>query len=134
LFTSERTDWKKTFRRWIGIAVFCAFFSSVYEYFSHGVYSRSMISLFLYPLLLCALPCMIFQKNPDRAPADPAAWNLWTSGAVTLLFGSLVKGVVEIYGTTTPFSVIYPVLGILLLFAGAAVYLAAVRRRENGTA
>ncbi|MBR2067773.1 MAG: hypothetical protein IJ875_05905 [Solobacterium sp.] len=98
---------------WLAISCFCALFSTIYEYFSFGVYSPSMIFLFAYPLLLGAIPSYLLAKfnlpKPNR---------LWQDGVCLLTFMSLINGILEIYGTNTPYTYYFLIAGITLLAIG----------------
>jgi hypothetical protein len=80
------------------------------------------------PLLLGVLVygvLRIAKKNPGRA-----AVLLWNSGIAALSVGSVFKGVLDIYGTTNPLIVVYPVAGGILLLAAVAA--AAILRKTGG--
>lgn len=109
--------------------MFLALFGAVYELFSHEVYSYFMIYAFAVPLMLGVLPytlLLISRKYPGRA-----ALNLWNSGIAALSVGCVFRGVLEIYGTTNSFSVIYPVSGLLLLTAGLIIWIVGLKRKHN---
>lgn len=131
MFTSdtERMDavrhWMKADAAW---TLLCAVFSAVYETFSHDVISLWMVLLFLFPLLGGVLPAVVFLKR-NRAPqAMPLA--LWRSGVAALGMGSCIRGVLEIYGTTSAYQSVYWIAGGGLLAAGALLCL----RRPRQTA
>ena len=103
------------------VSLFCALFGAVYERFSHGVYAYGMLYAFAFPLTLGVLPLLLFELL--RAPyPKAAARNLWHAGIAALTVGSLVTGALEIYGTTNPLTLVYWVLGPILLLLGAALY------------
>ena len=109
--------------------MFLALFGAVYELFSHEVYSYFMIYAFAVPLMLGVLPytlLLISRKYPGRA-----ALNLWNSGIAALSVGCVFRGVLEIYGTTNSFSVIYPVSGLLLLTAGLIIWIVGLKRKQK---
>ena len=109
--------------------VFLALFGAVYELFSHEVYSYFMIYAFAVPLMLGVMPyalLLISRKVPGRA-----ALNLWNSGIAALSVGCVFRGVLEIYGTTNSFSVIYPVSGLLPLTAGLITGIVGLKRKQN---
>lgn len=97
-------------------ALSCALFSAVYEMLSHGVYSCFMIFAFAFPLLLGATPFFLLRKYGK--PVGRAAANLIRAGVTALTVGSIVQGVLEIYGTTNPLTSVYWILGGLLTAAG----------------
>lgn len=119
--------------RWLLATVSTVFFSAVYECFSHQVYSRAMILAFLYPLLGGLMPTTLLMLA--KAKLQPGEWtrSLWDAGIASLTLGSLFRGVLEIYGTTSRLSVIYPVLGWTLLASGLISWILELRHREKKT-
>ena len=116
----------RPFQVWIGITLFCILFAAVYEMFSFGVYSLHMILMFLYPLLLGALPCLFFRQGAGR---------FWNDGILLLTGGSLLSGVLEIYGTSSSLTDLILRLGISLLILDPvliALKKAAAARKQNG--
>lgn len=107
-----------------------AVFGAVYECFSHEVYSPFMLYAFLVPLLLGAVPYLIAAKRCVRMPPRRAAEAY--SGAVLLLtLGSVMKGVLDIYGTTNRLLLLYPVCASALLILAAALFAAGRRKAKN---
>lgn len=105
LFTSDT-------KKYIGLTLFCIIFALIYEQFSHGVSSIFMIFSFMIPLLLGVIPSYIIQKN--KIKNSP----IYFCSVLTLMFGSIFKGVLDIYGTTNTKVYIYLVAGIILLIFG----------------
>lgn len=105
---------------WLGITVFCMAFAFIYELFSFGVYSMNMILMFLYPLLLGALPCLIFKRHMGR---------FFNDGILLLTGASLLAGVLEIYGTTSMMTGLMWWLGIVFLCLGLLVPILQKRHR-----
>lgn len=100
---------KKVFRRhcliYVCVTAFVWIFSRVYEYFGHGVISKAMMTAFWYPCLMGMIPTLILAlikplKNIAYAGILRVGVNLLYCGIATLTVGSLLSGVVEIYGTT----------------------------------
>ena len=109
---------KKTLLLWAGSVIFCILFAAVYEYFSHGVYSNAMIFMFVYPLCLGFIPNWILLKN--------GLWKtnrLYNDGVLVLTLGSLLTGVLEIYGTESTLTTYYYPAGLALLALGMLVYI-----------
>ncbi len=96
-------------------------FGAIYEHFSFGVYSPYMIYAFVYPLVLGVLPYTLLARAGRMPESRAAGMTLWGFGIVTLTVGSIVTGVIDIYGTTNALTRFYPAVGILLLVAGAAL-------------
>lgn len=113
------------------ISIFCVLFGAVYEHFSHEVYSGYMIYAFLFPLLGGTLPfygmsLLFCPLTPERLTL-----NLYNSGIATLTVGSILKGVLEIYGTTNSLVRIYWVVGIGLTGMGILLYLIEVLQSKK---
>ena len=116
-------------------------FGAVYEHFSFGVYSNYMIYAFAAPLVLGVLPFLLFAirklgraAHSDLTATDaeslssPTAESLWHTGVATLTVGSVFKGVLDIYGTTSSLTPAYWIAGGALLLA-ALILSAALRSR-----
>ncbi len=115
----------------LAASLFCALFGAVYELFSHGVYSYGMIYAFAFPLVLGVLPLLLITML--RAPyPNRFARSVYHAGIAALTVGSLVSGALEIYGTTNPLTLVYWILGGLLVALGAAGYIVtAFAERRN---
>ncbi|NCB50784.1 MAG: hypothetical protein EOM54_02710 [Clostridia bacterium] len=132
LYTSvtepEKNPARKTALFYLAAALFCGFFSYVYEHFSHGVYSNYMVFLFMLPLWGGALPYGVVWLTGFRRFPGRIAGNLYNSGIATLTVGSCLCGILEIYGTSSAYTRLYWAGGGLLTLAGLAVYLFSLRR------
>ncbi len=103
--------------RYGAAAIACMVFSVVYESFSHGVYSPWMMGLFMVPLLLGCVPAAITGWLGIRI-----SWlrrQLWACAVLTLTLGCCFAGVMEIYGSPSPWTPVFAVLGGLLMLASA---------------
>jgi len=107
----------------LGFAIFVALFGAIYEMFSHEVYSYYMIYAFGIPLffgVFCpVLTPVLFKRFPREFVA--ALWNL---SIVTFTVGSLLKGIVDIYGSSNHKLIIYPVAGCILALLSVIIFLA----------
>ena len=119
--------------RWLLVTAGTVFFSAVYECFSHQVYSRAMILAFLYPLLGGLLPATLLLLM--KTELQPGEWtcSLWGAGIASLTLGSLFRGVLEIYGTTSRLSGVYSALGWTLLAFGILSWTVELFRPEKKT-
>ena len=97
---------KKTFFGYLAVSVSLLVFSGIYELFSHSVYSPFMLLAFLIPLLGSVALFL---------PVRPSPWarTFYRSSLSIFTVYFLVKGVLEIYGTTSFLTVVYPVIGSL---------------------
>ena len=96
--------------------IFLALFGAIYELFSHGVYSYHMIYAFGFPLIMGVLLYAVLilkGKYPRRS-----FLNVWNTAIATFSLGSVFEGVLEIYGTSNPLVIVYPVAGGILLIIG----------------
>lgn len=105
------------------ISLFCSLFGAVYEIFSHGVYSFYMIYAFQFPLAGGVLPWFCISLwGGEKYPAVAARY-LYHAGIATLTTGSILCGILEIYGTTNMLTGYYWTFGSILLLAGVTVYI-----------
>lgn len=112
-------------------AIFCGVFGSVYELFSHGVYSYYMIYAFAFPLVGGVLPFLILDLKNHKYMPSALAQGLYHAGIATCTIGSIIQGVLVIYGTTNSKTVIYWIAGAVLVTAGLLVYLMQSLRRKS---
>jgi hypothetical protein len=116
----------KTAWVYLAAAAFCILFDRVYALFGHGVQSAAMSRMFLYPLLGGALMFFLqwlFVPEPCRVRHYRLLFNLYNSGLAALTVGSLLQGILEIAGTTSPYLVAFPVFGWTTLYAGLLFFL-----------
>lgn len=103
--------------------VLCILFSIIYESFSHGVISNFMIFSFLIPLLLGVVSTyLIYFFKKEKLPTALEN-NFYNAGVATLTFGSIIEGVLEIYGTTNIKVYAYLVIGVSLIIISNLLYI-----------
>ena len=97
------------------ITLFLVLFGAVYEHFSHGVYSFFMAYAFVFTLVGGVLP--FFAMGLFGYSRYPALWirNLYHCAIATLTTGSIVTGILDIYGTTNRLIFCYWIIGAGLL-------------------
>lgn len=122
--TDGRRRMARTSLAYLLLAVLCALFGAVYEHFSHEVFSPFMLYAFGFPLAGGAVPFSVLALYARRLPGRVSR-NLYHSGIASLTVGSLMQGVLEIYGTTSRLLRVYWIAGAVLLLSGIAAYLAA---------
>ena len=114
--------------RYLTVSIIIAVAAAVYGLFSHGVHSCYMTYAFMIPLLLGTLPHLTAaMKNASgKSGSDgkrfssakrAAASDLQLALIATLTTGSLLKGALDIYGTTSRLLIVYPVISILIIAA-----------------
>lgn len=101
---------------------FTALFGGVYEVFSHGVWSGWMVYAFAFPLVLGALPFLWLSLRRRPLPC-PRCCRFHHAAVATLTFGSVMEGVLAIYGTTNRLTLAYWIVGIALLLLAQALRL-----------
>lgn len=97
------------------LALFCVVFTIIYEQFSHGATSSHMRSMFLMPLVGCALPALIGYLTPLHRYVGRVAFNLWNSGLALWVMGCLFLGIVNISGRHSSLDTPYWVAGWVFL-------------------
>lgn len=126
LFTSGTDRNLKIGLRYLAASAAVAAMGLIYELFSHGVFSAYMVFAFVVPLLAGAAPnllAVLLGAKSASADLGPAAAGLQLAAVATLTAGSLMQGVLDIYGTTNHLMVIYPVAGIAFLAAALLTYI-----------
>ena len=113
------------------VSLFCIFFGAVYEAFSHEVYSFYMIYAFVFPLAGGTLPFLFMSFGLRKKYPNPQACHLYHWGIATVTTGSIVQGVLEIYGTTNALAVIYWPVGGLLILAGIITFVLGGKKHEE---
>jgi len=121
------TLYKKYLVRNGAAAVFLLVFALIYEHFSHGVVSGYMLGAWL------IIPYLYIERlyRQHLAECDEqrcaAASGLWQLGIFTLSQGFVMKGIIEIYGTTNRWTAVYVPAAALLFITAAGV--AVVKRK-----
>lgn len=131
----------KTGMSYLIASIVIAAAAAVYGMFSHGVYSYFMTYAFMVPLLGGALPHLMAAvksagthsekivneseeleecEEPDGLVKIFDAKETQLAVIVTLTAGSLLKGVLDIYGTTNRLLIVYPVIAAIILAAALA--------------
>ena len=89
--------------------------------------------MFLCPLLGGVLPAGLFLAvSPARRAVSRLAFNLWNSGIATLIFGCLVRAIINISGRFTDYDILYWGAGALFLLA--AILAGGIQARLTGAA
>lgn len=123
LSTSDTKRYSKIALVYLITAVFLALFGAVYEYFSFGVYSYFMLYAFAFPLIGGTLPALLLSLREKAAFAH--TWTAWLyrCGIATLSVGSVIQGVLEIYGTGNDLLRVYWYAGGGLTLLGAICWI-----------
>jgi len=121
---NEKSRMEKTAFVYFMIALFCVLFGAVYEVFSHEVYSFFMIYAFAFPLVGGTLPFWLLARKDNVKYPGAVARNLYHSGIATFTVGSIIRGVLDIYGTTNVLSGFYFGAGGIFVLAGVILFAA----------
>ena len=100
---------RKSVIAWTMITIFSMVFSFIYEAFSFGVYSASMICLFVWPFVLGVIPCLFLNRDMGR---------FWNDGVLILMAAGMLKGIFDIYGTASMWPSVMFVLGWICILYG----------------
>ena len=107
---------KKTIIIYFFTTIFTIVFDRIYALFSHGVSSLSMNLMFLYPLLGGVVVYYILGyllKNKKNSMI--ISFNLYNSGIAILTVGSLLRGIMDIAGTSSQYIKYYFIIGVLVI-------------------
>lgn len=119
---NEKSWMEKTAFVYFMIALFCALFGAVYEVFSHEVYSFFMIYAFAFPLVGGTLPFWLLARKKTVKYPGAIARKLYHSGIATFTVGSIIRGVLDIYGTTNKLSGYYFLVGGVFVLVGVILF------------
>jgi predicted membrane channel-forming protein YqfA (hemolysin III family) len=122
LYTLDRKQEKRQLIIYLGVTIFALVFGYIYELFSHNVYSPHMALMFLYPGILGLGPTIIIYICKGIKRPDDMVRILFHCGVLTLTVGSMVNGILQIYGTTSKLVPIYYIIGIILILSGVIRY------------
>lgn len=112
------------------ISLFLVLFGAVYEMFSHEVYSFYMLYAFVFPLAGGVLPFSVTHLCGAKWYPRIRTRRLYHSGIATLAVGSIIQGVLEIYGTTNALTRWYWIIGTGLVVLSIISFCAERRTYE----
>lgn len=118
---------------YLGLSLFCLVLFLVYNLFSHGVHSPYMTYLFLWPLLMGAVPSFLAGLLPEAYLPGRHEWNLYFCGVEALTMASLLKGILDIAGTASVWQKYLMGAGSFLAIAGTLAWLARQTRLRQAT-
>ena len=103
--------------------MFCLVLFIVYSLFSHGVYSNYMTFLFAWPLLLGFVPALLIALIPALCEPSHLTKALYHAGLAAATVSSLLRGIFEIAGTSSPLQMPLMYFGIGMMIVGAITYI-----------
>jgi hypothetical protein len=119
----DRTRPQRRTLVYVCASAFFALFGAVYEHFGHGVWSYYMVYAFAVPLFCGALPWALSAAGVIPPPGRLSS-RFQTYAVAVLTLGCLLRGVLDIYGTSNRLMVLYAAAGLCLLCAAVAAYVA----------
>lgn len=117
-------DIKKKIKVFTIITIITFLFCIIYEHFSFGVISKYMVLAPLIPLILGVFVYVILLKVKKIGYIES---SLYSKGIYTLLIGSILQGVLEIYGTTNKLIWVYLIVGVGLIIVSLITYLKKIK-------
>ncbi|CDM69915.1 putative membrane protein [Clostridium bornimense] len=125
MFISDiRKKFLKTIVIFVISTIFAFIFNKVYGIFGHGVTSPYMTYMFLYPLVGGVLfygIIMLFIPSIVNKKKYRFFYNIYNSGIAILTVGSLLRGVMEIAGTSSFYLMVYTLIGWLCIIISISV-------------
>ena len=118
---------KKTIIIYFLITIFLIIFDRVYSLFSHGVSSLSMNLMFLYPLLGGVVVYYILgYLSKNKKNSMIISFNIYNSGIAILTVGSLLKGIMDIAGTSSEYIKYYLIIGIFFVCTSIIMFIKSI--------
>ena len=102
------------------VSAFLFIFNLIYSIFAHGIGSDYMRYAFLIPLIGGSVISVLFLKLP---PANDIIKNIWRMGISTLVIGSILHGVFDIYGSEVALVNVFFIAGGILLLGSLTFYI-----------
>lgn len=120
MYTLDINYFKKQTIVYFLISIFLMVFGLVYEQFSHEVYSNYMIYAFVIPQVIGMLPSMLYSFSIIKKLPNRTSVNLHNAAIATITVYSIMRGILEIYGTTN--SLINWYIYIYIIFEIGALF------------
>ncbi|MCR5293978.1 MAG: hypothetical protein K6E30_02230 [Lachnospiraceae bacterium] len=135
MYTSDMNENKnralRTAAIYLGVSLFTALFGAIYERFSHEVYSYFMIYAFAFPLAGGVLPFFLLGTVKTKRYPNTVLRYLFHAGIATLTVGSIMKGVLDIYGTTNSLTNFYWFAGIPMVILPVFIFSLPEKKAEE---
>lgn len=114
---------KRSIIAYFFITIFLIVFDRIYAIFSHGVSSLSMNLMFLYPLIGGMGVYILFKYLCNEKEIKfRFIFNVYNTGIAILTIGSLLKGIMDIAGTSSQYIVYYRIIGIIFIIVSIIVF------------
>lgn len=116
---------RKSIVVYLVLSAFAVVVSTVYGLFGHGVYSNYMTWMFLYPLIGGALFFFVIHiamPHIIKFSGYRIFFNSYNSAIAVMSFGSFLKGILEIAGTESPYTIYFYVAGGMFFLISFIVF------------
>lgn len=123
LYTLDIKKLKEQGKNYIIVTLTCILFAIIYEGFSHGVISNFMMYAFTIPLLFGVFVYYLLYYLKIKKLPTGIENKTYNAGVATFTVGSIIEGVLQIYGTTNSKVYIYLVVGLVFLLFSISSYL-----------
>ena len=141
MFTSDiklkcqRQQIRKTIIVYVLLSLLMIVINYVYGIFGHEVSSPAMTWMFLYPLVggvLFFLLIDVLTPGSTEIAGYRVFFNIYNSGIATLTLGHFLKGILDIAGTSSPYIILFYMIGWLFVGVGLVLLLRlVVKHRKN---
>lgn len=123
LSTLDIKFFKKQALVYFVISIFVFVFGCVYKLFSHDVNSNFMKFAFVIPLLFGTMVSFLIYIFKVKNFQNRVCINTYNASIATFTTYFIVKGVLDIYGTTNKLINIYLITGLILFLISANVFI-----------
>ncbi len=120
---------KKQIYKYLILSAFFLIFGLIYEAHSHGAYSNYMVFSFTIPLIFGSILYFIIYKSNIYKHLSELGMNIYNTSILSLTLGSVMKGFLEIYGTTNKLIIIYPILSLGLIIISLIIIIISIKRK-----
>lgn len=130
----QRWQIKKTIFVYLALSFAAIAVDNIYAIFGHGVRSSAMTWMFLYPLIGGALLYfLILLLIPwiNRFAGYRLFYNTYNSGIALLTVGSFLKGILNIAGSSSPYTGLFQTVGWLFISCGLILLTALAANRKT---
>ena len=115
-------DIKKIRNRYLISSIITLIFGFIYELFSHNVISNHMVFAFIIPFIGFIIYYLLDRGIIKRLPNNISN-KLFSYSIISFTICSIIKGVLDIYGTSNIKIYVYLILGIILLICSIVSYI-----------
>lgn len=129
MYTLDINYFKKQSITYFIASFSCLLFGLIYEYFSHNVYSNYMLFSWLIPFVFGTIVSILIYTLKAKKLPKSSSNNLYNASIATFTFGCIIKGVLDIYGTTNWKIIFYLIAGISLLIASVITYIISLKKQ-----